>query len=114
MAAEKVHQITLISNGQAATFPCPESEFILHAALDHGFDLPYSCLQGWCITCAGRILSGTVDQSASIRFFEEDARERFVLLCTARPTSDLCIETQQKEEMRAHRIRNSLPVPLGS
>lgn len=114
MAVEKLHQITLISNGQTTAFLCSESEFILQAALDQGLDLPYSCLQGWCITCAGRLLSGTVDQSASIRFFEEDARERFVLLCTARPTSDLVVETRQKEAMRVHRVRNKLPVPMGS
>jgi ferredoxin len=113
MDREKVYQITLDLNGRTRTFPCSESEFILQAALDHGLDLPYSCLQGWCVTCAGRILSGTVDQSASFRFFEADARAGFVLLCTARPTSDLRIETHQKDAMREHRIKSKLPVPMG-
>lgn len=113
MASEKAYQITLFSNGQTHEFPCSASEFILQAALDHGLDLPYSCLQGWCVTCAGRILSGTVDQSASLRFYEADAHEGFVLLCTARPTSDLQIKTHQKDAMREHRIKNKLPVPMG-
>jgi ferredoxin len=113
MASEKAYQITLRSNGRTYRFPCPASEFILQAALDHGIDLPFMCLQGWCVTCAGRILSGTVDQSASLRFFEADSRAGFVLLCTARPTSDLEIETHQKDAMREHRIRNTLPVPMG-
>ena len=46
-------------------------------------------------------------------FLSEDAQERFVLLCTARPLSDVRIETHQKETMRAHRIAHKLPVPLG-
>jgi ferredoxin len=85
----------------------------LEAALGYGLDyLPYSCLQGWCVSCAGRLLSGTVDQSASLRFFDADSDEKFDLLCTARPTSDVRIQTHQKETMRQHRIERKLPVPL--
>ena len=111
--AERRFQITLVTRGTEISFPCRASEFILEAALDYGLDLPYSCLRGWCITCAGRLLSGKVDQSASVRFFNVDAAEKFVLLCTARPTSDLRIETDQKETMRRHRIARNLPVPRG-
>ncbi len=105
-------RVTLVTQGRKRTIRCPASEFILQAALDQGLDLPYMCLQGWCVTCAGKILSGAVDQSASFRFYDEDARAGFVLLCTARPTSDLRIETHQKEAMRKHRLRRKLPVPL--
>ena len=111
--AEKSFMITLVTQGTETTFPCRASEFILQAALDHGLDLPYSCLQGWCVTCAGRLLSGKVDQSASFRFFPQDAEEKFDLLCTARPLSDVRIETYQKQAMRQHRINKKLPVPLG-
>ena len=113
IVAEAEFNITLVTRGTETTFPCRASEFILQAALDHGLDLPYSCLQGWCVTCAGRLLSGKVDQSASFRFYEKDAEEKFVLLCTARPLSDVRIETHQKAAMRAHRFDNKLPVPLG-
>lgn len=111
---EPTFRITLVTQGTEISFPCPASEFILHAALEQGIDLPYSCLQGWCITCAGRLLSGEVDQSASRRFFDEDRRAGFALLCTGRPKSDLRIETHQKEAMRRHRIEKNLPVPMGS
>ena len=60
----------------------------------------------------GRLLSGKVDQSAPFRFFPQDAREKFVLLCTAQPLNDVRIETHQKETMRALRIANKVPVPL--
>lgn len=112
--AEPVYQITAITRGVETSFPCLASEFILQAALDHGLDLPYSCLQGWCVTCACRLLSGGIDQSASRRFYSEDAEEKFALICTGRPRSDVRLETHQKENMRAHRIARKLPVPLGS
>jgi len=51
------------------SFRCPADEFVLQAGLDQGIDLPYMCLQGWCITCAAKILQGRVDQSASRRYF---------------------------------------------
>jgi ferredoxin len=111
--AEPVFQITLVSRGIETTVPCRASEFILQAALDAGIELPYSCLQGWCVTCAARLLSGTVDQSASLRFYPQDAEAKFALLCTARPLSDVRVETHQKEAMRDHRVAHKLPVPLG-
>jgi ferredoxin len=105
--------VTLVDQGAEYCFSCPADEIILQAALHQGLDLPYSCLQGWCVTCAGRLLEGTVDQSASVRFFPQDAGEHFVLLCTARPVSDVRIAVRKKEAMREHRLRLGLPVPLG-
>lgn len=89
------------------------NEYLLDAAAHAGLSLPHTCLQGWCITCAGRLLEGEVDQSEAFRFFPEDARAGFVLLCSARPRSDLRIRTHQKKEMREHRRRNGLPAPEG-
>jgi ferredoxin len=94
-------------------FPCAAEEFVLHAGLERGLDLPYLCLQGWCVTCAGRLLHGEVDQSSSLRYFPEDREAGFVLPCTARPRSDLTIVTYQKEAMRAFRVAHGLPVPRG-
>jgi ferredoxin len=111
--ADPEYQITLVSRGMEITIPCRASEFILQAALDAGIELPYSCLQGWCVTCAARLLSGEVDQSASLRYYPEDAEARFTLLCTARPLSNVRVETHKKQAMQEHRVAHKLPVPLG-
>jgi ferredoxin len=108
------YAVTLVLPHGEARFECPADEFVLHAALVNGIDLPYSCLQGWCITCAARVLEGQLDPSASRRFFPQDTEAGFALICTARPRSDLRLVTHQKEAMRAHRIALGLPVPLGS
>jgi ferredoxin len=90
-----------------------EDEYLLNTAAAAGLDLPYMCLQGWCTTCAGKILDGRVDQSEARRVYPQDAAAGYVLLCSAFPRSDLRILTHQKEAMRAHRRELGLPAPRG-
>ena len=91
-----------------------EDEFLWQAAGRAGLALPSRCRIGWCLSCAGRLLEpGKFDQSAARRYFAEDRAAGFILLCTARPRSDLTITTHQAEAMRAHRIRLGLPATLG-
>jgi ferredoxin len=96
------------------SFVCPADEFVLQAASDHGIELPYLCLQGWCITCAARLVEGRVDQSVSRRYYPADREAGFALICTARPLSDLKLISNQKEAMRQHRLALHLPVPRGT
>jgi ferredoxin len=89
-------------------------EYLLDAGLDAGLDLPSLCLQGWCLTCAARVLEGKVDQSDSRRYYPEDEEAGFALLCTATPLSDLRLKTHQTEAMRAHRDAHGLPATRGT
>jgi ferredoxin len=56
---------------------------------------------------------GEWDQFASRRFYPEDREGGFILLCTARPLSDLVVRTHQHEAMRDHRLDRGLPTPGG-
>ena len=47
------------------------------------------------------------------RYYEIDQREGFILLCTAKPRSDMTIRTHQKVAMQRHRLRHKLPTPRG-
>lgn len=100
-------------DGETARVPVREDEYLLFAARRAGLSLPSTCLQGWCTTCAGRIVEGEVDQSEAFRYYEEDAEAGFVLLCSAYPRSDLVVETHRKEAMREHRRGHGLPAPRG-
>jgi ferredoxin len=93
------------------SFVCPPNEFIWNAAARNGISLPAICHQGRCLTCAGRLLSGKVDQSSSNSYFPQDQAAGFVLLCTGKPQSDVRIRTHQQVEMRLHRARLGLPAP---
>jgi ferredoxin len=90
---------------------CDSEEFIWNAAARSGVRLPSICHQGRCLTCAGRLLLGDVDQSAADAYFPEDRAAGFILLCTAKPRSALRIVTGQQWEMRQHRRFLGLPAP---
>jgi ferredoxin len=89
-------------------------EHVLDAARLAGLDLPSVCEQGWDIACAVRVLEGELDHSDARRYYTEDERAGFALICTAKPRSDLRLRTHQTVAMRAHRDRHGLPTPRGT
>lgn len=111
----KTYNVTLIiPNGKTLSFPVSEDQYILEAALNAGADLPYSCLQGWCLTCAVKILEGTINQDDSRRYYEEDRQEDFGLICTGKPASDLVLMAHQSNQMKSARDKKGLPFPRGN
>ncbi|MEV5885338.1 2Fe-2S iron-sulfur cluster binding domain-containing protein [Streptomyces sp. NPDC052020] len=87
------------------------SESLLDAADRHGLRLPRTCRQGWCTSCAARVVEGAADHAAARRFFPVDEESGFALLCSARPLSPMVVVAGQHAAFRDHRIRHGLPVP---
>ncbi|HZR33152.1 MAG TPA: 2Fe-2S iron-sulfur cluster-binding protein [Terriglobales bacterium] len=109
---ESFFKVTLITPEGERTITVGSEEHIWDAANAVGIKLPALCHQGRCLTCAGRLEDGgEVDQSDSVSYFPEDRQSGFVLLCTAKPRSDLRIRTHQQAEMREFRRRKNLPAP---
>ncbi len=89
------------------TFQARSDEYLLYAMIDAGIETPFICEQGWCLACAARLVSGKVDDSAALTRYPEDGQAGFLLLCSARPLTDLVLRQdihETRREMTQHRI----------
>ncbi len=78
-------------------FPIEADETILEAGLRHGYTLPYSCRDGVCGVCKGKLLQGEVDYGEYQPFAltTEEKESGLALFCKATPKSDLVVECHE-------------------
>ena len=78
-------------------FSAEPDQSVLDAALAAGILLPYSCRSGACSTCKARVVSGTCDAGPTVAqvLAPQEIAEGYTLLCQARATSDLVVESRE-------------------
>lgn len=59
-------QVKIEWDGAIHEVTCDEETTLLEAAMDAGLELPSSCMSGSCLTCPGKLVSGSVDQSEGV------------------------------------------------
>jgi CDP-4-dehydro-6-deoxyglucose reductase, E3 len=99
------HRITIKPSHHE--FEVDDDETVLEAALREGFVIAYSCRNGACGTCKGKVLEGKVDygkyQEQTLP--ESDKAQGYALFCQARALSDLVIECREIAAVKDIQVR---------
>jgi ferredoxin len=85
--------------GRVIHHQVPAGEYILRSFEQQGDPLPFSCRQGCCTACAVRVLQGSIDQRESLGLSQALRDQGYGLLCVARATGPLVVETQAEDEV---------------
>ena len=80
-------KITVLVDGDLATFEMSPKQNLLEAALKQGLDAPYSCQGGICSSCLARITKGSAVMKKNSILTDGEIAEGLVLTCQAHPTS---------------------------
>ena len=90
MESLQTYQITLTNSQTKLEVKSEQS--IYGAALETGLQLPIGCNYGGCITCAAKLISGSVKQPGATALNKRQSQAGYILLCVATPNSDCIIE----------------------
>jgi 2Fe-2S type ferredoxin len=84
---------------EGKTVEVAENENLLDAGEDEGWDLPYACREGQCLSCSGHIADGDaheyVQHSQNDTLNDDEMEKGYCLTCTAYPTQSFTLETDE-------------------
>jgi CDP-4-dehydro-6-deoxyglucose reductase, E3 len=97
------------------TFEVRDGETVLAAGLRQGFALPFGCQTGGCGSCRVRAAAGTVEYpgTGAPALSAAETAAGYILMCLARPRSDLVLHLHQPEVLDQIRPR-TLPVRVAA
>ena len=97
-----IHQVRL-RNREGRSYGVGEDQPILAALEAAGEVLPVGCRYGGCVTCAARLVSGEVAQAEQKALKPWQLERGYVLLCVARPRSDVVLDVGVESHDRLYR-----------
>ncbi|MCG1001871.1 MULTISPECIES: 2Fe-2S iron-sulfur cluster-binding protein [Halobacterium] len=92
------YEIEFVKEGE--TIEVANNESILDAGEEEGWDLPYACRQGQCLSCGGRVASGDdshdfIQHTNNETLSDDEMEKGYMLTCTAHPTASFSLETDE-------------------
>ncbi|MEV0061024.1 ferredoxin--NADP reductase [Nocardia sp. NPDC050718] len=81
-------QVEVELDGTVHALSWPRSRTLVDVMLADGLDVPYSCREGECGSCACTVVDGAVSMGPSSILDQEDIDAGYTLACQARPTTD--------------------------
>jgi 3-ketosteroid 9alpha-monooxygenase subunit B len=81
-------QAEVVLDGDVHTLCWPKSRNLVDVMLAAGLEVPFSCREGSCGSCAATLVDGEVDRGDSSILEPEDIADGLFLACQARPASD--------------------------
>ena len=92
-----------ISNRRGKSYKVEDKRPLLDSLKEQGVDLPYGCKYGGCITCAAKLVYGEVDQRRQVALNNRQINDGYIILCVARPLSNLILEIGVESHDRLYR-----------
>jgi 2Fe-2S type ferredoxin len=84
---------------EGATIEVRENETILEAGEDEGWDLPFACREGQCLSCGGHVTDGPAEDfvvhNNQEMLNEDELDDGYTLTCVAYPQADFSLETRE-------------------
>ncbi len=87
------------AKGVVHTVHVPEDRYIWSVMEEAGKEVPTSCRNGCCTTCAVRITEGSVEQEEALGLLKEMRANGYALLCVSYPRSDIECTLQKEDEV---------------
>jgi 2Fe-2S type ferredoxin len=99
IAEEDVEYYEIEFSKEGTTVEVANNETLLDAGEEEGWDLPYACREGSCLSCSGHIAEGPAEEyirhSNNDTLNEDEMEKGYCLTCTAYPTTDFTLETSE-------------------
>lgn len=84
---------------EGATIEIPNNQTVLESGEEEGWDLPYACRQGQCVSCSGQIQEGPAEDYVvhdnQEMLSDAELEEGYTLTCVAYPRDDFTLETAE-------------------
>ncbi|GIM54104.1 2Fe-2S iron-sulfur cluster-binding protein [Capnocytophaga cynodegmi] len=80
--------VSCVLKGEEKVFQIPKNQSLLEGIRSQGIDVPYSCLNGVCSSCIGKITEGEARMAKNETLVEKEISEGLILTCQAYAVTD--------------------------